>query len=51
MNGLLIKLENELKLRNYSIKTTQIYTQISQASIKNMKSPLDNIYPIYFNKS
>ena len=25
------------------IKTTQIYTQISQASIKNIKSPLDSI--------
>jgi site-specific recombinase XerD len=32
------------KLLGYSsIKTTQIYTQISQASIKNIKSPLDNI--------
>ena len=26
-----------------SVKTTQIYTQISQASIKNIKSPLDNL--------
>jgi integrase/recombinase XerD len=33
------------KLLGHSdIKTTQIYTQISQASIKNIKSPLDNIY-------
>ncbi len=32
------------KLLGHSdIKTTQIYTQISQASIKNIKSPLDNI--------
>ena len=33
------------KLLGHSdIKTTQIYTQISQASIKNIKSPLDSIY-------
>jgi site-specific recombinase XerD len=32
------------KLLGHSdIKTTQIYTQISQASIKNIKSPLDNL--------
>ncbi|HED06483.1 MAG TPA: recombinase XerC, partial [Ignavibacteria bacterium] len=31
-------------LGHSSIKTTQIYTQISQASIKNIKSPLDNLY-------
>jgi site-specific recombinase XerD len=32
------------KLLGHSdIKTTQVYTQISQASIKNIKSPLDNI--------
>ena len=32
------------KLLGHSdIKTTQIYTQISSASIKNIKSPLDNI--------
>jgi len=32
------------KLLGHSdIKTTQIYTQISQASIKNIKSPLDNV--------
>ncbi len=30
-------------LGHSSIKTTQIYTQISQASIKNIKSPLDNL--------
>ncbi len=30
-------------LGHSNIKTTQIYTQISQASIKNIKSPLDNI--------
>ncbi|MFH1607916.1 MAG: tyrosine-type recombinase/integrase, partial [archaeon] len=30
-------------LGHSSIKTTQIYTQISHASIKNIKSPLDNI--------
>ncbi len=32
------------KLLGHSdIKTTQMYTQISQASIKNIKSPLDNL--------
>ena len=43
-------LEQETDLRiiqkllgHSSIKTTQIYTQISQASIKNIKSPLDNL--------
>ena len=30
-------------LGHANIKTTQFYTQISQASIKNIKSPLDNI--------
>ncbi|MFH1608244.1 MAG: tyrosine-type recombinase/integrase, partial [archaeon] len=30
-------------LGHSSIKTTQIYTQISHASIKNIKSPLDNL--------
>lgn len=30
-------------LGHSSIKTTQMYTQISQASIKNIKSPLDNL--------
>ncbi len=30
-------------LGHANIKTTQIYTQISQASIKNIKSPLDNL--------
>jgi integrase/recombinase XerD len=30
-------------LGHSSIKTTQIYLQISQASIKNVKSPLDNL--------
>ena len=31
-------------LGHSSIKTTQIYTEISQASIKNIKSPLDNFF-------
>jgi len=32
------------KLLGHSdVKTTQIYTQVSQASIKNIKSPLDNL--------
>ncbi len=30
-------------LGHSSVKTTQIYTQISQASIKNIKSPLDDL--------
>ncbi len=30
-------------LGHSSVKTTQIYTQISQTSIKNIKSPLDNL--------
>jgi site-specific recombinase XerD len=30
-------------LGHSSIKTTQIYTRISQASIKNIKSPLDKL--------
>ena len=30
-------------LGHADIKTTQRYTQISQASIKNIKSPLDNL--------
>ncbi len=30
-------------LGHSNIKTTQIYTQISQANIKNIKSPLDNL--------
>ncbi len=30
-------------LGHSNIKTTQIYTQISQASIKNIKSPIDSL--------
>ena len=30
-------------LGHADIKTTQMYTQISQASIKNIKSPLDRL--------
>jgi len=41
-NGTDLRIIQKL-LGHSSIKTTQIYTQISQASIKNIKSPLDNI--------
>ena len=41
-NGTDLRIIQKL-LGNSSIKTTQIYTQISQASIKNIKSPLDNL--------
>jgi site-specific recombinase XerD len=41
-NGTDLKVIQKL-LGHSDIKTTQIYTQISQASIKNIKSPLDNI--------
>lgn len=41
-NGTDIRIIQKL-LGHSDIKTTQIYTQISQASIKNIKSPLDNI--------
>jgi site-specific recombinase XerD len=48
MQDLLYKLQTDLKiiqkiLNHSDVKTTQIYTPISQASIKNIKSPLDNI--------
>lgn len=41
-NGTDIRIIQKL-LGHSDIKTTQIYTQISQASIKNIKSPLDDI--------
>jgi site-specific recombinase XerD len=41
-NGIDLRIIQKL-LGHSSIKTTQIYTQISQASIKNIKSPLDSI--------
>lgn len=41
-NGTDLRIIQKL-LGHSSIKTTQIYTQISQASIRNIKSPLDNI--------
>ena len=41
-NGTDLRIIQKL-LGHSDIKTTQIYTQISQASIKNIKSPLDNI--------
>ena len=41
-NGTDLRIIQKL-LGHSDIKTTQVYTQISQASIKNVKSPLDNI--------
>jgi len=41
-NGTDLRIIQKL-LGHSDIKTTQIYTQISQASIKNIKSPLDNL--------
>ncbi len=41
-NGTDLRIIQKL-LGHSSIKTTQKYTQISQASIKNIKSPLDNL--------
>lgn len=41
-NGTDLRIIQKL-LGHADIKTTQIYTQISQANIKNIKSPLDNL--------
>ena len=41
-NGTDLRIIQKL-LGHSDIKTTQIYTQISQASIKNIKNPLDNL--------
>ena len=41
-NGTDLRIIQKL-LGHSDIKTTQVYTQISQASIKNINSPLDNI--------
>ncbi len=41
-NGIDLKIIQKL-LGHSDIRTTQVYLQISQASIKNIKSPLDNI--------
>jgi len=41
-NGVDLRIIQKL-LGHSDIKTTQIYLQISQASIKNIKSPLDDI--------
>ncbi len=41
-NGTDLRIIQKL-LGHSDIKTTQFYTQISQASIKNIKSPLDNL--------
>lgn len=36
-------LAHEMRLRNYSPKTTEIYTHISQKRMSHVQSPLDKI--------
>jgi hypothetical protein len=46
-NGTVISLIKEL-LGHNSIKTTQIYTHVSQKIIEKIRSPFDDLYFFYY---